>query len=172
MLLPEYSYELISSKPVDFNPMSFNTETELSFEVDEKTKQVYNNKLKNCFKFTEKQKIIEDAYKNGIKIKDNSLKVGDATRQCVNSRIQGSAADMTKSSMINIYNNKRLKELGCRLLICIHDEVIVEAPKENAKEAFELVSKIMVDSAKQFIHLPIKCDAEVTEQWYGKSIEL
>ena len=172
MLLPEYSYELISSKPVDFNPMSFDTETELSFEVDEKTKQVYNNKLKNCFKFTEKQKIIEDAYKDGIKIKDNSLKVGDATRQCVNSRIQGSAADMTKSSMINIYNNKRLKELGCRLLVCIHDEVIVEAPKENAKEAFELVSKIMVDSAKQFIHLPIKCDAEVTEQWYGKSIEL
>ena len=45
MLLPEYSYELISSKPVDFNPMSFNTETELSFEVDEKTKQFYNNKL-------------------------------------------------------------------------------------------------------------------------------
>ena len=51
-------------------------------------------------------------------------------------------------------------------------KIIVEAPKENAKEAFELVSKIMVDSAKQFIHLPIKCDAEVTEQWYGKSIEL
>ena len=172
MLLPEYSYQLISNKPTNFNPLSFNTNAEVSFEVDEKTKQLYNDKLKNCSKFTEKQKVMEDAYKKGIKIKDNSLIVGDATRQCVNSRIQGSAADMTKSSMINIYNNKRLKELGCRLLICIHDEVIVEAPKENAKEAFELVSKIMVDSAKQFIHLPIKCDAEVTEQWYGKPIEL
>ena len=129
-------------------------------------------KFKEAYMEALLKQIKEAAKQEGITIKENELKLADATRQCVNSRIQGSAAEMTKLAMINIYNNNRLKELGFRLLIQVHDEVIGECPKENAKEAFDLVSKIMIQSAEKFISFPMKCDVTVTDRWYGDEIEI
>lgn len=79
---------------------------------------------------------------------------------------------MTKLAMISIGNNKRLKELGFRLLIQVHDELIGECPKENAKECKELFSTLMSKAAESKIEVPIKCDVEVTEQWYGKEVKI
>lgn len=82
-----------------------------------------------------------------------------------------SSADTTKWAMIKIHANERLKELGFRLLIQIHDEVVAECPEENAKECSELLAKIMSESAEEILGMPIKCDTEVTEVWYGKEYE-
>jgi DNA polymerase-1 len=69
------------------------------------------------------------------------------------------------------YNNQELKDLGFKMLIPIHDEILAECPKENAKRCGELMEQMMIDAAKDLI-VPISCDAEYTEQWYGKSIEI
>ena len=152
----------------DDDPLSFDNEV-IETEVDEETKDYYIKKLRrNPYK---KKPIYEEANAEGIWIVDNGGKIADATRQCVNSRIQGSAADMSKIAAIIIYNNKRLKELGFKLLVPIHDEYLAECPKEHAKECAELFSECMCAAAKD-IGIPITCDTEVTERWYGDAIKL
>ena len=88
-----------------------------------------------------------------------------------NSRIQGSAADQTKIAMQNIYKNKRLKELGWRTLLLVHDEIIGECPVENAKECAKLFSQCMLDSAKE-LRTGAKCDASYSFRWYGEEVNI
>lgn len=141
-------------------------------EVPEDIQRKYLRKLARVEPWN-KRKIFEEANeKDGVWIVDNGLKIADATRQCVNSRIQGSAADLTKLAMIDLYNNKRLKELGFKLLIQVHDEVIAECPKENIKECSELLAQVMSQAAEKVLEMPIKCDVEITDRWYGTPFEL
>ena len=152
----------------DVDPLSFDnevTESEVPYEIQ----QAYIKKLRNNpFK---KRPIIEQAASEGIIITDNGGKIADATRQCVNSRIQGSAADLTKMAAVKIHQCERLKELGFRLLIPVHDEFIGECPEENAKECKELFAQCMCDAAID-LGIPISCDVEVTKCWYGESLDI
>ena len=152
----------------DVDPLSFDSEVGEQ-EVPEDIQLKYIRKLhQSPYK---KRGIYEEAANDGIIITDNGGKIADATRQCVNSRIQGSAADMTKIAGIIINSNERLKELGFRLLVPIHDEFLCEAPIENAKECAKLLSDCMCSSAKD-LNLPMKVDVEITKQWYGENIKL
>jgi DNA polymerase-1 len=116
--------------------------------------------------------VIAQAMNEGIKITDNTKAKADAQRQVVNSRIQGSAADQSKLAMIALYNNERLKELGFRMLIPVHDEIIAECPKENAREVSELFAYVMSNSSGEKFTIPISCDVEVSDRWYGDSIDI
>lgn len=167
MQLPEFEFKW---KPGygDIDPLSFD-DTITETEVPEDVIKFYVKKLRqNPFK---KRPILEQALDEGIIITDNGGKIADATRQCVNSRIQGSAADLTKMAAVRIHNNARLKELGFRLLVPVHDEFLAECPIENAKECKELFAKCMCDAAVD-LGIPISCDVEVTKAWYGDSIEV
>lgn len=101
-----------------------------------------------------------------IKVVNNRRKIGDATRQCLNSEIQGSAADMTKMAILNLENSEEWKAIGGRLLVPVHDELICEVPMQNAEKGAELLAKLMVQAA-DFLPFPMKCDVEVTNRWYG-----
>ena len=167
MQLPEFEFSWRDGYG-DVDPLSFDTEY-VKTEVPDYLKEKYIAKLKkNPYK---KRPIFEEANAEGICIIDNGGKIADATRQCVNSRIQGSAADMSKLAGININSNERLKELGFKLLVPIHDEYLATCPRENAKECAELFSKCMCDAAKD-LNIPISVDAEITERWYGDVIRL
>lgn len=108
----------------------------------------------------------ELAEKHKIKVINNRSKITDATRQCLNSRIQGSAADQTKLAMLLIDNSEEWKRLGARLLIPVHDELIAEAPVDNYEEAGKLLSSLMCEAAS-FLPFDSKCDVETTFRWYG-----
>ena len=77
---------------------------------------------------------------------------------------------MTKLAMIELHRNERLKELGFRMLIPVHDEIIAECPEENVKECSELLAKTMSYAAEQILEMPIKCDVACSYQWYGDEI--
>ncbi len=173
MQLEPYEFTYIGGVPKDFDPL-FDDEDEFDdglLEVGEATKRKYINLLNRTYSQKEKEAIKAKAKAEGILIKDNSGYIAEATRQCVNSRIQGSAADQTKLAMILIGNDKKLKELGFRLLLTVHDELIGECPKENAKEVAERFAHLMVEAAKD-LSVPSKCDVEVTERWYGEPLQL
>lgn len=141
-------------------------------EVPENICNYYYNKLKRCYG-AGKRKIIQQALeKDEIVIKDNGGKIADAQRQCVNARIQGSAADMSKLAMITVGTDKRLKELGFRLLIPVHDELIGECPLENAKECKERFALLMSKAAENKLTIPISCDVTVTKNWYGEEVDI
>lgn len=154
-------------KNVDVLDFDGNVEDEVPDELCNK----YWRKLKQA-RFGQKRAIFEEANKkDGIWIIDNGAKIADASRQCVNARIQGSAADLTKLAMIDLYNNKELRDLGFRLLIPVHDEIIAECPEENVKECSRLLAEIMSKAAEKILGMPFKCDVEITREWYGEPID-
>lgn len=169
MQLEPYEFKY-SGNRVSFDPLNFNEDS--SNEVPERIKKEYTERLKKAFGWQNKNKIIQEAYQLGIKIKDNGGFISQAERQCVNARVQGSAADMAKLAMISINNDEKMKELGFHLLIQVHDEVIGECPEENAKECAERLSYLMRTAPSHLIKLPFKCDVDFTYNWYGEKIEI
>jgi DNA polymerase I-like protein with 3'-5' exonuclease and polymerase domains len=128
-------------------------------------KQNYLNEISKAKWYKDKKAIKERAEKDGLHIHDNTRFIDEAKRQCVNSRIQGSAADQTKIAIHNLYINKRLKELGWRTLLLVHDEIIGECPLIFAKECGELLCQCMIDAAKD-LRTGAKCDATYVFRWY------
>lgn len=163
----EFSY---SGKVTNFDPLAFGSE--VSTEVPKKVKDNYIKQLDKAFGWKKKNDIIQKALVEGIKIKDNGGFIAQAERQCVNARVQGSAADMAKLAMISINNDPIMKELDFHLLICVHDEVIGECPEQNAKKVKERLSYLMRKAPSHLIELPFKCDCEVSYNWYGKTVEV
>lgn len=179
MQLPEYEFIWKDGAPPDDDLLDFDFMNKPEYNSDEVPDDIvdyYLNKLDKLryMKYKKrmelKQKIKEEALAEGIIIKENGAKIAEATRQCVNSRIQGSAADLTKLAMIYISQSERMKELGFRMLIQVHDEIIGECPKENSDECAKLLAEIMSKAAETILELPIKCDVAVTDRWYGESI--
>lgn len=167
MRKPDYEFKWQDGVPHDDDVLNF--DAEVSYEVPEDRQLYYLNKLARC-KFNEKRKIFEEANAEGIWIIDNT-KDKDVTK-VVNARIQGSAADLTKLAMIKLHNSDRLKELGFRLLIPVHDELIAECPEENIKECSTLLAQLMSEAAEDILKMPIKCDVAVTKCWYGDEIKI
>ena len=153
-----------------FNPLDFNSTA--STEVSDEVYYKYLKKMNRAYGREAKEKVKQEAQAEGYKIVDNSGYIADAQRQCVNSIIQGSAADMTKIAMIKIHSNERLKELGFQLIACIHDEVLGVCPKENAKEVRDILEYIMIHVVDGKFEIPMKTDIEMTYRWYGSEEEI
>ena len=163
MQLPKY--EIIpETRKTDFNPLlgTSGINGVLSQPLIDK----YNNKLSAAKFYKDVEKIQKEAKAEGVTIKNNGAFISKAQRQCVNARVQGGAASMSKRAIISIYNNKRMRELGFKLLIMVHDELIGECPKENVEEVKELLGKCMVEAGKPEVSLPMKCDVVTFDHWY------
>ena len=84
----EYEFKYNDNRPIDFNPLLTVT-SNVSRVVPLETKETYLDKLKNAKSYYNRNKIIEEAKKNGIDIISNQKFIADANRQVVNSIIQG-----------------------------------------------------------------------------------
>lgn len=169
MLLPLYEFRYKDGKPANFDPLNFDAEV-TSNEVEPNLVEEFTARLNKAYSYKEKQNIKNQIMQQGIIIKDNGGFISEATRQCVNSRIQGSGADLTKLAMIAVHNDEQLREWGYRLLLQVHDELIGESPIENARKCGERICQLMVDVAKDVISVPMKVDAEITDRWYGVEV--
>lgn len=167
MMKPDYEFKWAEEGPKDFDVLDF--DTDMPEEVPITRQRYYRQKLATCY-FRDKKRIFEEANAEGIWIIDNTMDK-DVTK-VVNARIQGSAADLTKLAMIKLHENDRLKDLGFRMLIPVHDEIIAECPEENAKECSQLLAEVMSHAAEQILMMPIKCDVEVTKCWYGDTVDV
>lgn len=172
MQLPKYEFDFQAIVQKNFDPLSFEVTESIDDFVDYNLMDKYTRLMDNAYGRVAKEQVKARAKQEGLLIKDNGGYIADAERQCVNSRIQGSAADMTKKSMILIGNDKKLKELGFRLLIPVHDELIAECPIENAVECRNRFADLMSEAAKDKLEVPISCDVACSYQWYGEEIEL
>ncbi len=97
---------------------------------------------------------------------NNQLR-SQARRQAINTRIQGSAADIIKLAMIAVENDAVLRDLGARLLLQIHDELLLEASPENAEAAGERLAELMrsVKPGGQELAVPLLADWGVGGSW-------
>ena len=87
-----------------------------------------------------------------------------AERTAMNTPIQGSAADIIKKAMIDLDHALKAGHFEARLLLQVHDELIIEAPREEADKLLELVPKVMTETVT--LKVPLKVDASQGESWY------
>jgi DNA polymerase-1 len=85
-------------------------------------------------------------------------------RVAMNAPIQGTAADIIKIAMINIYNELTNRNLKSKLILQVHDELVIETRKEE----FEEVKNILINCMENVIKLkvPLKAEAESGTNWF------
>ena len=131
----------------------------------------YKKKLEGCNGRKAVQEVIAKGSAEGLSIRDNSGFIAQAERQCVNARVQGGAATMSKKAMINVYRDKVLKDLGFKLMLAVHDELIGECPEVNADAVADRLCEVMKNSALPECTVPFKCDPTITKSWYEDEME-
>ena len=126
---------------------------------DEYTKTVSNVHFK-------KKEKLKELYKSmGCDVHDNGAFISRTNTQCTNSVIQGSAADMTKLAMIEIFNDKFLRDRGVRLRFLVHDEILIECPSRYRKEVEKEFVDCMIRVGKKLCKVDMICDAELETRW-------
>ena len=86
------------------------------------------------------------------------------SRAAMNTPIQGTAADIMKIAMIKVYNELERRNLKSRIVLQVHDEMMIETIEEEKEE----VKEIMVKSMESAIKLDVPLIAEISEanNWY------
>lgn len=167
MQLPEFEFKpLAGYVNPDIDPLDPTT-LQNKDDIPERVKVALLKELKGYKYFgqvaTRMRQLHDEEH---IKVINNKSKIQDATRQVVNSIIQGSAADMTKLAILNLCNDREWNEIGGRLLTPVHDELICEVPMDKWEEGGAALSRCMLDAAS-FLPFSMTCDVVTTLRWYG-----
>jgi DNA polymerase-1 len=86
-----------------------------------------------------------------------------AEREAINMPIQGTAADIIKIAMINLARELKARGYQARLLLQVHDELVLELPDEEIHEVAPLVVDIM--EAAFDLEAPLRADARTGQNW-------
>ena len=93
----------------------------------------------------------------------NRTEKAGAERVAVNSPIQGTAADIVKLAMVKLSSRLREERLGARILLQVHDEIILESPAQECEKALHVVEDVMEHVLDQDIPLKVHC--EIGDSW-------
>ena len=85
-------------------------------------------------------------------------------RIAMNSPIQGSSADIIKIAMINVDRKLRESGTGARLILQVHDELLVESPRECAEQVLDILKTEMEQAAA--ISVPLEVEAKIGDTWF------
>ncbi|MBJ3776959.1 DNA polymerase I [Acuticoccus mangrovi] len=88
-------------------------------------------------------------------------------RAAINAPIQGSAADIIRRAMVRIEPALSAAGLSTRMLLQVHDELVFEAPQDEADAAIDVIRKVMVSAAEPAVKLkvPLDVDARAGASW-------
>ena len=122
-------------------------------------------------------KEIADAYANGYvrtlmnrkrvieELKNKNYMIrSSGERMALNTPIQGTAADILKKAMVEIYREFDKRNLKSKMLIQVHDELVFNVLDDEIDEVSEIVRDIMENTFK--IDVPLKVDIEIGNNWY------
>jgi DNA polymerase-1 len=101
-------------------------------------------------------------YIPGINSRNKTEKAA-AERVAVNTPIQGSAADIVKTAMLNLDKALIAEKSPARLLLQVHDELILDCPRGDAKAAAELVRREMENAV--VLRIPLRVSVEKGKRW-------
>ncbi|PRQ95730.1 DNA polymerase I [Borreliella burgdorferi] len=94
---------------------------------------------------------------------NNYLERSAAERIAINSIIQGSAADIMKIAMVKVFNEFKSKKMESKILLQVHDEMLIESPIEEENEVKKIL-KIMMETA-YILNLPLRANIETGKSW-------
>ncbi|MEG1794640.1 MAG: DNA polymerase I [Rikenellaceae bacterium] len=93
----------------------------------------------------------------------NAVVRGFAERNAINAPIQGSAADIIKIAMSTLYNKLIDANLDCKIILQVHDELVLEVAKRDVEEAQKLVIEAMEGAA--ILSVPLLADSGYAHDW-------
>jgi DNA polymerase-1 len=103
----------------------------------------------------------------GLKTQTNRNIRNREEREAINAPIQGTAADIMKIAMLRVPNALKEANLSAKMLLQVHDELVLECPIEELKPTADLVSKVMQDAYP--LKIPLKTDARSGPNWNDMS---
>jgi DNA polymerase-1 len=156
---------------------SFGLSEDLNIDLY-KAKDFIDNYLKTYPRISEYMKeTIDNAHKNGyVKTLMNRKRIieelnnknymirSSGERMALNTPIQGTGADILKKAMVELYRELNDRGLKSKMLVQVHDEVVLNVPDEELEEVKELVRNVMENAYK--LDVPLKVDIEVGSNWY------
>lgn len=170
-----------SAKAVNFGILygisSFGLSEDLGIDI-KTAKQFIDNYLETysgILEYMNQEK--EDAYKYGyVKTLMNRRRVieelksknylirSSGERMALNTPIQGTAADILKKAMVEVYDEFNKCGLKSKMLLQVHDELVFNVLNDELDEVREIVKNIMENTFK--LSVPLKVDIEVGNDWY------
>ena len=171
MQLPLYQFKpgkgYVNPDIDPLNPQTFDKPD----DIPERIKEALYRELCSYKYFGQVYRRIKDLSENEhIQVINNRMKIEEAKRKVWNAVIQGSAAELTKLAILNLTNDPEWKEIGGRLILPVHDELIVEVPFEHREQGAAVLKRCM-ESAGDFLPFSISCDIEETFRWYSLSVD-
>ena len=141
-------------------------------------KQYIKNYLDNFPKVSEfMDKTVEDGIKNGYVTTifgrrryipelaaTNKVMQAFGKRAAMNAPIQGAAADIIKMAMVKVYKRLKAEKLDARLILQVHDELIIEVTPDD-KEKAKAILKEEMENAVNFT-VPMEVSVGEGESWY------
>lgn len=85
-------------------------------------------------------------------------------RAAMNAPIQGTAADVIKIAMVRVYKRLKEEKLDARLILQVHDELIIEASEKDKDAAAKILSEEMLGAVK--FSVPMQADVNCGRTWY------
>lgn len=170
-----------SAKAVNFGIIygisSFGLSEDLGINIKDAKKFIddYLNTFPGIKDYMENEK--QEAYKNGyVKTLMNRRRVIEeldsknyivrsaGERMALNTPIQGTAADILKKAMVELYNKMNSLNLKSKLLLQVHDELVINVKKDELDVMKELVKDTMENVFK--LKVPLKVEIEIGDNWY------
>ena len=119
----------------------------------------------------------EEAYKNGYVTtlmnrrrvipelsSKNYMIRSSGERMALNTPIQGTAADILKKAMVELYNELKKEKLESKILLQVHDELILNVKNNEVEKVKKIVKDIMENTYK--LNVPLKVEIETGKDWY------
>ena len=156
---------------------AFSLSKDIGVSVAEADKYIkdYLNHYKNVERFM--NDTVEQAKKNGYVTtlfgrrryvpelsSSNKIMQAAGKRIAMNTPIQGTAADIIKIAMVKVYRRLKEENLNARLILQVHDELIVEGDKACAERVGEILREEMMNACE--LSVPLIAEVNVGKSWY------
>jgi DNA polymerase-1 len=156
-------------------PFRLSQELDVPFGEAKKIKDAYFNKYKGIEDYIAKSKLLIKSEKSVQTLlgrkravwdsdSQNKIRRDAAERMAINMPIQGTAAEMIKIAMIKIYKDLKDNNLKSKLILQVHDELLLEVHKDEV----DYISEMVIKNMKKAIELdvPIEIDYGFGPSWY------
>ena len=156
-------------------PFRLSQELDVPFGEAKKIKDAYFSKYKGIEDYIAKSKLLIKSEKSVQTLlgrkravwdsdSQNKIRRDAAERMAINMPIQGTAAEMIKIAMIKIYKDLKDNNLKSKLILQVHDELLLEVHKDEV----DYISEMVIKNMKKAIELdvPIEIDCGFGPSWY------
>ena len=102
-------------------------------------------------------------YFPALQSKQNAMIKNREEREAINAPIQGTAADIMKIAMLKIPSALEKAKLKAKMLLQVHDEIVLECPKDELEKTVKVVKETMADAYQ--LDIPLSTEAKYGDNW-------